>query len=436
MKRLMIAVALLAMAGGAAYWTYKNDQAKEGKPTADAAPKILDIADAEVAQIEFRRPGQPPTTIKRTGNVTWVLTSPKQMRADTDAITPLLTLLSNLTSDALVDANNKDWKTYGLEQPALELVITKKDGKTQILQIGDEQPAGGSMYVRVAGDNKLYTLGTFNRATLDRTWKDLRDKRLLSLPPDELTKVEFTSKGATVEFGKNASKEWQIVKPESFRTDNAVVDEATRKLLDIKIDPAVTDEEQAKTDAAFASATPVGKAILATAKGSEELDIRKQGDAFYARSNAAEGTAKVTADIAAVVEKGFEQYKSRRIFEFGFNEPSKIEVKRAGSVKSYGKNAEQWYLNGKKMRPETVQALIDKLRQLTAVRFAAPSTPASTLEITVVTNDGKTVETVKFAGALAAKGNEAFRYDLGPDAVPELEKILDAIVPAPENGKK
>lgn len=436
MKRLIVAVALLAIAGGAAYWTYTNDKEKEGKPAADAAPKIAEIPDAQVSQIEFRRPGQPPTTLKRTGNVSWELTSPKQMRADADAVAPLLTLLGNLTSDSLVDANNKDWKTYGLEPPSLEVVVSKKDGKTQTLQIGDEQPAGGSMYVRMAGDSKLYTLGTFNRPTLDRTWKDLRDKRLLSLPADDLTKVEFTSKGATVEFGKNASKEWQIVKPEQFRTDNAVVDEAARKLLDIKIDPQVTDEEQAKTDAAFGSATPVGKAVMTSAKGAEQVEIRKQGDVFYARSNAAEGTAKVTADVAAVVEKGFEQYKSRRIFEFGFSEPSKIEVKRARSVKAYGKNAEQWYLNGKKMRPETVQSLIDKLRQLTAVRFAAPSSPVPSIEITVVTNDGKTVETVKFAGALAAKGTEPFRYDLGPDAVPELEKILDAIVPAPEDGKK
>ncbi|BDC51218.1 hypothetical protein F183_A35340 [Bryobacterales bacterium F-183] len=436
MKGLLVAVGLLVVAGGAAYWTYTNEQAKEGKPAADAPPKIAEIPDSQVTQIEFRRPGQPPTIIKRTGNVTWALTSPKEMRADTDAITPLLTLLGNLTSDSLVDANNKDWKTYGLETPALELVISKKDGKTQTLQIGDEQPAGGSMYVRMAGDSKLYTLGTFNRATLDRTWKDLRDKRLLSLSADELTKLEFTAKGATVEFGKNASKEWQIVKPEQFRTDNAVVDEAAGKLLEIKVDPTVTDEEQAKTDAAFASATPVGKALLTSAKGAEQLEIRKQGDVFYARSNSIEGTAKVTADVAAVLEKSAEQYKSRRIFEFGFSEPSKIDVKRAGSIKSYGKNNEQWFLNGKKMKPETVQALIDKMRQLMAARFTAPSTATPTLEITVVTNDGKTVETVKFAGALAAKGNEPFRYDLGPDALPELEKILDAIQPATEDGKK
>lgn len=436
MKRLIVAVALLAIAGGAAYWTYKNETDKEGKPAADAPPKIAEIPDSQVTQIEFRKPGEASTTLKRTGNTSWMLTSPRQMRADTDAVTPLLTLLGNLTSESLVEANNKDWKTYGLEPPVLEVVISKKDGKTQTLQIGDEQPAGGSMYVRMAGENKLYTMGTFNRPTLDRTWKDLRDKRLLSLSADDLTKVEFTAKGATVEFGKNADKEWQIVKPEQFRTDNAVVDEAARKLLDVKIDPLVADDEQAKTDAAFASAAPVGKAVMATASGTEQIEIRKQGDAFYARSNAAEGTAKVTADVAAVVEKGFEQYKSRRIFEFGFSEPSKIEVKRAGSIKAYGKNAEQWYLNGKKMRPETVQSLIDKLRQLTAVRFAAPSAPVPTIEITVVTNDGKTVETVKFAGALAAKGNEPFRYDLGPDAVPELEKILDGIVPATEDGKK
>ncbi len=442
-RGLLIAVVLLGGLGAGVFWSNKNAKDDEGKPAKDAPPKILTIPDSDITQIEFRKKGVEPTVIKRNGNVNWAIVAPKALRADPDAVTPVVNILSSLGSESLVEEKVQDWSPYGLHSPAMEITITKKDGKATTLQIGDDLPAGSAIYARVAGDPKLYTIATFNRSSFDKTWKDLRDRRLITIDAEKLSRFELSgSKGPAFEFGKNQSNQWQLVKPQPFRADHFAADEASRKLRDVKMDANVNDEDAAKAEKAFATAAPVGIAKLTDAAGTQQLEIRKakteKDPVYYAKSSAIEGAHKVGADIAAVLEKSAEDYRNKKLFDFGFNDPSKVEFKMDGAVRSYGKNGDKWFWNGKEMRPETVQNVIDKLRDLGAVKFTAGSKETPSIEITVVSSEGKTTEVVKIAGNLAARGDEAFQYDIGAAAVEDLKKAVNEIKEAapPADPKK
>ena len=443
-RGLLIAVALLLALGGGVYWSNKNTPADDGKADGkgadgkDAAPKVLIIPEADISQLEFRKKGQEATVLKRTGHASWAMTAPKVLQADVDAVIPVVNLLSSLNSESLVDEKTQEWATYGLKEPSLEVIVTTKNGKSSTLQIGDELPAGGAMYARVAGESKLYTIGGYNRNSLDKSWKDLRDKRLLTIDSEKLSRIELSSKGSAFEFGKSASKEWQIVKPNPYRADNFSVDEMSRKLKDAKMDPLLSDAEAAKNAATFVGAAiPVGVATLTDASTTQQLEIRKAKDdkgvfVYYAKSSAVEGVHKVGADLGAALEKGLADYRNKRLFDFGFNDPTKVDVKIDGAAMSYGKNGEKWFLNGKEMKPETVQNLIDKLRDLAAVKFVAnPAKLPPSIEFALVSNDGKRTETVRIAGNLAARGDEAYQYELAATAVDELKKAVAGIGVAP-----
>jgi hypothetical protein len=447
-RGLLIALVLLLALGGGAYWSFKNDPAgpddaakKDGK---DAAPKIFSIPDGDITQLEFRKKDQPPTVIKRSGNASWELTAPKSMHADFDSVMPITNLLSAFNSESLVDDRVKDWSTYGLTDPSFQLIVSKKDGKTVVLQVGDELPPGGAMYARVAGESKLYTIGGYNRAALDKTWKDLRDKRLLTVDSDKLSRLELVSKGSAIEFGKNQSGEWRIVKPAAYRADNFSVDELSHKLKDAKLDPQILDEEAAKNEKAFAGAAPVAIAKVTDASTTQQLEIRKAMEkdipVFYARSSATEGVHKVGADLGAAVAKSLDEYRNKKLFDFGFNDPAKVNVEIDGAVKSYGKNGGKWFADGKEMKPETVQNLIDKLRDLAAVKFVAnPANLTPAVRFTVFSNDGKRSESVRIAGNLAARGDESYQYELAPTALDDVKNAAAGIgiaEPAKADGKK
>ena len=449
-RGLSIAVVLLAALGGGVYWsnsTFKESDSDKKSGSEPVAPKILAIPDAEITQLEFRKKGQDATILKRTGNAAWEMTAPKQMRADVDAVIPIVNLLGALGSESLVDEKTQDWVTYGLKEPAMEVVVSKKDGKTVTLQMGDELPAGSSMYARVAGESKLYTLASYNRNSLDKTWKDLRDKRLLTVDSEKLSRIELAGKGTPFEFGKNQAGEWQIVKPNPYRADNFSVQEMSQKLKDAKLDAQLSDEAATKNVLAFGSGALVGIAKLTDSAGTQQLEVRKANDkdtmVYYAKSSVVEGVHKVGADLGAALEKSMDGYRNKKLFDFGFSDPTKVDVKIDGVAKSYGKNGEKWFLDGKEMKPETVQNLIDKLRDLSAAQFVAnPAKLVSSIEVTV--NDGKKSETVRISANLAARGDETYLYELAATAVDELRKatagiaVVDPPKPAaaPDAGKK
>ena len=72
--RLIIAVALLAVVGGALWWSNRDEKAKEGKPAADAPPQILSIKPDDVKQLEIKRQGHDAITVVFNDKGKWDIT--------------------------------------------------------------------------------------------------------------------------------------------------------------------------------------------------------------------------------------------------------------------------------------------------------------------------------------------------------------------------
>src|SRR5581483_11453957 len=122
---LLVAVALLAVLGGLTWWSNKK-QASAGK-TSDTTTKILSIPSDQVQELRLKKPGE--TVDVRQQNGKWQLTQPETLPADSDAVTTMVSSLSSLTADTVVDAKASDLSPYGLQNPGLDVEIVKKDGK-------------------------------------------------------------------------------------------------------------------------------------------------------------------------------------------------------------------------------------------------------------------------------------------------------------------
>jgi hypothetical protein len=96
-----------------------------------------------------------------------------------------------------------------------------------------------------------------------------------------------------------------------------------------------------------------------------------------------------------------------------------VSVTRAG---------EKWYRAGKVLEPASIQSFVDKLRDLSATKFAATGFGAATVNITVVSADGKKTEKVALsrAGAdwVARREGEPALYVVRAATVDELEKSV------------
>src|SRR5450759_1356775 len=364
-KGLLIAVVLLAVLGGVTWWSNKSQADKAKAPAADAPAKLLTIPDDQFVEIKIKKVTDELLSLKRE-NGKWQMTAPKPMAADQDAAGSMMSALANLNADKVVEEKATDLKQYGLDIPTLDVQIVRKDGKKDHLLIGDDTLNGSGAYAKLANNAKVVTVGSFTKTSLDKRPDDLRDKRLLTFDADKLSRVELTAKGPAVEFGKNGQNEWQIVKPRPLRADGSAVDGLVTKLKDAKMD--LSEAEAVKKFAKqFAAASKVATVTVTDAGGTQTMEVRRDKDKnVFAKSSAVEGLYKVNADLADAIDKGMDDFRNKKLFDFGFSDPSKVEVKGTG----YSKAGDKRTANGKTMDNASVQTLIDKLRDLAATKFA------------------------------------------------------------------
>ncbi|MGH9631038.1 MAG: DUF4340 domain-containing protein, partial [Bryobacteraceae bacterium] len=383
-RGLLAASVVLALLAGAVYWSERQRKAAEGKPDPDAPPKLITLAEDQVQEIRIEKQAAEPTVIGKDKSDEWRITAPKPLPVDDSAAGSVVSSLSGLTWDRLVEEKAPDLSPYGLDQPAVEITVTRKDQQASKLLIGDETPTSGAFYAKLANDPRVFTITGSTKDSLDKTAQDLRDKRLLRFDSDKLVRVELNAKGQAIEFGKNAAGEWQIVKPSPMRADNFQVEELVRRLSDARIDAS----SGAFTGSRVATATVTDNA------GTHRIEVRKKGEDYLARSSDVEGIHKVTSDFGQGVDKALNDFRNRKLFDFGFNEPGKIQVRDGDKTYAFEKSGEQWMSAGKKMDATSVQALIDKLRDLSAAGFVSEGFTTPVLELTVTRDQGKRVEKV------------------------------------------
>jgi hypothetical protein len=432
-RGLLVAVVLLAALAGGLYYSNKQKAAEAAKPPADAPPKIISLSEAEVTKLVLKRRGAADTVVERPSGK-WQITAPMPYTADQDAVNQLVTASSNITSDRVVEDKAAKLSPYGLESPNVEVDITSKGGKISKLKIGDDTPTNSGSYAMLEGDPRVFTVASYVKTGIDKPLNDLRDKRLVTFEQDKLSRVELIAKKQDVEFGRDKDQ-WQIVKPKPLRADGLQVDELLRKLKDAKMDLALSADDAKKAAAAFAAGTPVATVKLTDPSGTQQIEIRKNKDDYYAKSSLAPGVFKATPELGAGVDKALDDFRNKKLFDFGFSDPSKIEMHAGGKTYAFQKGGEDWFSNGKKMDGVSLQSLLDKLRDLSATKFIDNGTLGTpTIDITVVSNNGKLTEKVLLAkqGAdyAAQRENEPALYGLDTKTVDELSQAASDVKPA------
>lgn len=438
-KGLLIAVILLAVLGGAIWYSNKQQATSAAKSPSTTETKLLTIPEDQIQDIKIQHAsGDTVELSKATGK--WRLVQPKDLGADPDASSSLVSALTSVTADKTIEDNAKEFAPYGLAHPALDVTIARKDGKTSKLLIGDDTPNNSGAYARLPDNPHVYTVMSFVKTSVDKNLNDLRDKRLLTFDSDKLTRVELNAKNQPVEFGKNGQNEWEILKPRPMRADGTAVDGLVNKLKDAKMDTTVSPDDAKKAQAGFASGTKVATASVTDSSGTQTIEVRKDKDKnYYAKSSAVEGIYKVSSDVGDALDKSLDDFRNKKLFDFGFSDPSKLEVNGT----TYDKSGDKWTSGGKTMDNTSVQNLIDKLRDLAATKFAEKGGGDQVFEATVTSNSGKRIEKVTITKLgdqyFAKRENEPSIYVLDAKAVDDLKSAASGIKeqapPAPAKKK-
>jgi hypothetical protein len=437
-RGLLVALVLLAALAGALYYSNKQKAAEAAKPPADTPPKILALTEGDITKVVLKK-GAYETDLQKTGGK-WQITAPMPYPADQSAASQLVASAANVSSDRVVEDKASNLSAYGLNAPILELDITGTRGKISRLKIGDDTPTNSGSYAMLEGDPRVFTIASYVKTGVDKSVNDLRDKRLLTFDQDKLSRVELIAKKEDIEFGRDKDQ-WQIVKPKPARADSLQIEEMLRKLKDAKMDLTLSPDDAKKAVTTFATGTPVATVKLTDPSGTQQIEIRKVKDDYYAKSSIVPGVFKVTPELGAGVDKALDDFRNKKLFDFGFNDPNKVEMHVNGKAYSFQKGGDDWFSNGKKLDSVSLQSLIDKLRDLSATKFVDTGTLGTPIiDITVVSSNGKLTEKLLIAKQgsdyVAQRENEPALYGLDAKTVDDLSRAAADVKPAPPPAKK
>ena len=120
-RGLIVAALVFLALAGILYWSEHRKPDETAKAATAAPPAILKLDEASVIKLEIKKAETPPLLLSRVASGDWQITEPKALGADQSGVSSVVSTLSSLDSQRLVDEKAGDLKPYGLDQPAVEV---------------------------------------------------------------------------------------------------------------------------------------------------------------------------------------------------------------------------------------------------------------------------------------------------------------------------
>ncbi len=378
----------------------------------------------EVKRIEVRRKDAPFVLVRQGKN--WSFETPARYRANPKTVETWLKGILDATIDRPVEGKPGEMATYGLAQPAAELILTKDNGQVRTLQIGSEFKGGsgvGASYARAAGEDRLFMLAA---GQVDDVAKkkvdDLRDKRLVDVEDEKsIQRVVIERPGGTegaVEVIRRGEDKWELLRPIAAPADTFDMESLTRALRESESESFV---ENAATDLAKYGLDKPRLVVRVKDKNGEKAVLfgKALKDRVYTAREGENVVALVTAADFDNLNKRAADLRDKKLLTLERDRISYVELKNAhGTVqlqKAGGAAGAEWQRVKMGQRPEkakgdVVQRIIDSVTS-PATRHVdeAPADLAkyglAVPQITVTVNAGSGTSQVYALGKKSPDGN-------------------------------
>ena len=450
---LLIAVGIFVILAGFVYYTAENPPKVE-----DDRQPILRADEDKIRRITISRPEHDTITLERgeRDDGEWVFGEPlAELRADESAASLMATNLSELSADRVVEENVTDWTPYGLQGAgAVQVALEVDDGDDYTVVFGNDTPTGSGVYARLEGDPRLFTVFSYVKSGFEKEIFDLRDKKLLRVDNETVSRMVLKADGGTIEFGKTGDNAWQILKPGPLRADNYTVGDLLRSARDAEMVtvPAEPGEEgNNKLSGSYSFRRPYASVEISDESGTHTITVAKTrgGDEkYYAKSSDLSGVFEVSSTMAEGLNKKIEDFRNKKLFDFGFKEIASLDVRDGDTRLTIEKQEDAWKLTSdadREIDATKVQVLIDKLRNLTAISYPSDreadlaryglSEPA--IEATVTTEEDGTDEVLVSSPekdqVYAARRGQPSSYEVEKTTVEQIQNaVADVLKPAEE----
>src|SRR3954466_5424477 len=113
-RGLFIAAVALAILGGALYWSNRREASKAAAGGTAEAPRIINLKQDDINRLTILRNKTEQITLAKLDSGDWQVQQTPPLPGDSGVISGLLSSLSTLDSERIVEEKPADLKAYGL----------------------------------------------------------------------------------------------------------------------------------------------------------------------------------------------------------------------------------------------------------------------------------------------------------------------------------
>lgn len=286
---------LLVIAAGLVAWLYFVELKKESprdRPAGESAPAFT-FAAADIAKLTVTRGGE-TVALKRRGEDWWI-TAPRETRADSGAASALANAFAAVRIERTLPAAAERLADYGLDAPAVRVTAELSSGEKHTLRLGGRDFSGINVYAQMGGRDDVLLLSGGLLASADKSFDELRDKRLLHFSEDHLARLTLRATARLV-LEKDEEGKWRFREPAAHRGKEARASSLIWALQDARAEEIFDDPPRQVT---ARLARPAAEVVLAMRDGNEVRVVVSDTveNSVYARTSAAPAVYRLPASL-------------------------------------------------------------------------------------------------------------------------------------------
>lgn len=338
MKWSRVLIYLAVLAAVAAYLYLVEIRQKEQKQAQeDEAQKLLHLEKDNLVRVDLQSADRGTIELQKPADV-WVLTAPVKAKCDEAVVGSLLRSALDAKPEKTILEKDVKWDEYGLEKPEFTVTLYTKDDKKATLAFGASNPSKTSYYLRVDDQPKLLLVADTLKNSLNKTSFDVRDKSILTIPAEDVTRFVISKNGAETELKQEAPDRWVMLKPEQTRVKTTLVTGNLRSVAGLSakdiIDAPKKDGDPYgldKPEQTFFLKGDNLEQVLEIGKPLEKPEGTAQSQPnYYARVKGHDTVYVVESRLLKMMKTDPQDLKDRSLLSFNPNDIEKFDIELDG----------------------------------------------------------------------------------------------------------
>lgn len=261
----------------------KRGEKKQAKESIIFPGFSLDKANS----VEIKSRGTVTKLLREDGK--WIISTEDKYPVDLKALEEMLNKVKDMKSSLVASKSSKKYSQFEVDSTnGIEVQIMGSEGKDMAhFFVGKMGPDFMSTYLRRADQDRILLVSEYLRSVFDKGKNGWRDKTVISFDSSKAQKLSLIkdNKETLIEAKEDG---WQILKPEVFAADKAVVDEIVKDLSNLTADDFIDEKssDQASLLKEYGLDNPKSRIIINTKDGdTKTLFVGNESEGKYYVSN-------------------------------------------------------------------------------------------------------------------------------------------------------